>query len=120
MSPATGQTTAGRRCRSPVIRWWPPASLSTVSPSCSRGHGSLDPFAFPDLDVYYETWVAGGPGAFVMKVTDASQFADAIRRKIVLEITGDKLTDLRPRTVPARYEGYNCLIGEELHESGAR
>ena len=55
-----------------------------------------------------------------MKVTDASQFADAIRRKIVLEITGDKLTDLRPQTVPARYEVHNCLIGEELHESGAR
>ena len=35
---------------------------------------------------YYEQWVIGGPGAFTITVEDRSQFAEAIRRKLVLEI----------------------------------
>ena len=80
--------------------------------------GQPDSFPFPDLDLYYESCVIGGEGAFVVQVTDARQFAQAIRHKLVLEITGDKLTEARGRALPVRYENYNCLIGEELHESG--
>ncbi|WP_106753909.1 DUF1194 domain-containing protein [Pannonibacter carbonis] len=41
-----------------------------------------------NLDVYYETCVIGGPGAFVVPVRGADRFAEAIRRKLVLEIAG--------------------------------
>jgi hypothetical protein len=74
--------------------------------------------AFPDLDLYYERCVIGGPGAFALKVTDTGDFADTIRQKLVLEITGEKLTEAQPRALPAAYAPPNCLIGEELHESG--
>ena len=35
---------------------------------------------------YYQQSVIGGPGAFVIMVDDQSQFAEAIRRKLILEI----------------------------------
>jgi hypothetical protein len=35
---------------------------------------------------YYEQCVIGGPGAFTITVEDQSQFAEAIRRKLTLEI----------------------------------
>lgn len=73
---------------------------------------------FPELDTYYENCVVGGRGAFVLKVTNARDFAKAIRHKLVLEITGAKLTETRGRIVPVGNQDYNCLIGEELHESG--
>lgn len=41
-----------------------------------------------NLDVYYETCVIGGPGAFVVPVRGGERFAEAIRRKLVLEIAG--------------------------------
>ena len=37
---------------------------------------------------YYRRLVIGGPGAFAIAVDDVSHFADAIRRKLVLEIAG--------------------------------
>jgi hypothetical protein len=82
-----------------------------------------DAAAIPDLDAYYENCVIGGPGAFVMKVARAEEFAEAIRRKLILEITGPKLAwadDVRP--TPAAFPGkppYDCLIGEKLHETHA-
>jgi len=44
--------------------------------------------AAASLGVYYEDCVIGGPGAFMITVDDASRFALAIRRKLVLEIAG--------------------------------
>ncbi|MEW5423804.1 DUF1194 domain-containing protein [Amorphus sp. 3PC139-8] len=38
------------------------------------------------LRVHYERDVTGGPGAFVMVADDTTRFADAVRRKMVLEI----------------------------------
>jgi hypothetical protein len=67
----------------------------------------------PNLDVYYEDCVIGGPGAFLIPVHEMSQFALAVRRKLLLEIAG-----LPPRimqageTLPA--ERMDCLIGEKL------
>ena len=41
-----------------------------------------------DLDRYYTDCVIGGPGAFMVPVNDWSQFPEAIRRKLVLELAG--------------------------------
>ena len=45
----------------------------------------------PDIDVYYEKCVIGGDGAFVLRVTDLSQFPEAIRQKLVREISGTQV-----------------------------
>lgn len=70
-------------------------------------------FDLANLDIYYEDCVIGGFGAFVVPVRHVSQFASAIRRKLLLEIS-----DTRPRAVPARLQAQapriDCLIGEKL------
>lgn len=53
--------------------------------------------AFRELDRYYADCVTGGPGSFVMPVYDVAEFATAIRRKLVLEISG---LEPQPRLVP--------------------
>ena len=45
-------------------------------------------YSIPDLDVYYEDCVIGGPGAFLITVASLERFAEAVRRKLVLEIAG--------------------------------
>lgn len=72
------------------------------------------------LDVYYETCVIGGPGSFVIPVYDWDDFADAVRRKLVLEMVS------RPDTaviVPAQSlarDPTDCLVGEKLWEERRR
>jgi hypothetical protein len=70
-------------------------------------------YSIPDLDIYYADCVIGGPGSFVLPVADASQLADAIRQKLVLEIAGAP-----PRLVQVagtqRAPRIDCLIGEKL------
>jgi len=44
----------------------------------------------PDLDVYYRQNVVGGPGAFVIPAKSYNEFADAILRKLVAEISQDQ------------------------------
>ena len=69
-----------------------------------------------DLDVYYRACVAGGPGSFVIPVLDWSDFALAVRRKLVLEIVDEGgWTGL----VPVEAD-YDCLIGEKLWEEYRR
>ncbi len=41
-----------------------------------------------DLDVYYERFVIGGPGAFIVVAEDYTKFAEAILSKLILEIAG--------------------------------
>ncbi len=65
-----------------------------------------------NLDLYYEDCVIGGPGAFVMTVTDRETFKEAVRTKLVLEVSG--LAPERPRS--SRTEKVSCLIGEEMVE----
>ncbi len=64
------------------------------------------------LDIYYEDCVIGGPGAFFVSVQAPEQLADAIRRKLVLEIAGRE-----PALVPAQLAQapprIDCLIGEK-------
>ena len=67
-----------------------------------------------DLDLYYRACIIGGPGAFVVPVTDWDQFAAAVRRKLVLE-----LVDAGPMLEPVQAEppaDYDCLIGEKIWE----
>jgi len=75
--------------------------------------------SFRALDIYYQRCVIGGDGAFVLKVTEIGQLAEAIRRKLVIEISGPKLSELPPASsefAPAAYQAYDCFIGEELEE----
>lgn len=79
-----------------------------------------DSASIPDLDVYYQECVIGGDGAFLLKVTTVSQFAEAILRKLVIEISGLELSGTPQRqTGPVRVQypqPYNCFIGEEMQE----
>jgi len=64
---------------------------------------------FAHLDRYYAECVTGGPGSFVLPIYAASEFSTAIRRKLILEVSG--IAD--PTTVridaPAPID---CLQGE--------
>jgi hypothetical protein len=71
-------------------------------------------FDIAELDRYYAHCVIGGTGSFLVPVRDLAEFKLAIRRKLLLEISG-----LEPpaRVVPvqnAQEEGFDCLTGEKL------
>ncbi|MFG1209947.1 DUF1194 domain-containing protein [Xanthobacter flavus] len=70
----------------------------------------------PELDVYYEDCVIGGPGAFVIPVEKMEEFARAIRTKLVLEVAG-----VVPKPGPgliqhasAEQPRISCTIGEKI------
>jgi hypothetical protein len=50
--------------------------------------GLTNVYGIADLDRYYADCVIGGPGAFMVPVNDWSQFPEAVRRKLVLELAG--------------------------------
>lgn len=78
------------------------------------GFASID-----SLDVYYEDCVIGGPGAFLIVVRSAAQFATAIRRKLTLEIAGYRPSVISAQSmVPQRR--IDCLIGERLRQEWMR
>lgn len=65
-----------------------------------------------ELAHYYEDCVIGGFGSFLISVADRKEFPDAIRRKLILEMSG-----LRPRLMLAREEireKTDCMIGERI------
>ncbi len=67
----------------------------------------------PNLDRYYEACVIGGPGSFVVPVTDWAQFPAAVRRKLVQEMSD------APRPIPAAFHigpisPTDCNIGEHI------
>lgn len=43
-----------------------------------------------NLDLYYEDCVIGGPGAFIVVANSFEEFAEAVRRKLILEIAARK------------------------------
>lgn len=72
-----------------------------------------------DLDVYYRSCVIGGLGAFAIPVYDWSDFAEAVRRKLVLEIAD---VALAPEIIPAQAlvrDPTDCLIGEKIWQNRA-
>jgi hypothetical protein len=69
----------------------------------------------PDLHIYYEDCVIGGPGAFVVPVRERAQFADAIRKKLLLEVAGIRPAYDRPLVIPvASPPRVSCTIGEQM------
>lgn len=82
-------------------------------PLMTRRDGPTALWGIEDLDVYYENCVIGGPGAFVVPVTDWADFEAAVTRKLILELAGSA-----PRRIWRTAAGtpYNCLIGEEIWE----
>ncbi|WP_299782980.1 DUF1194 domain-containing protein [uncultured Roseobacter sp.] len=71
-------------------------------------------WGIPDLDIYYRHCVIGGPGAFVIPVLAWDQFADAVKRKLVLEIAGLPARIYRAQLT--QEQPYDCLIGEKMWE----
>src|SRR5262245_12953669 len=80
-----------------------PIMLKAASPSF---------FDLADLDRYYAACVIGGPGAFMVPVKEIGELKAAIRRKLLLEISG---WEPPPRVIPtqaATSEAYDCMVGE--------
>lgn len=80
-------------------------------------NGRPGPFGWPpieDLDLYYRDCVIGGPGAFMVVANSFDEFAEAVRRKLILEIAG--AVPPQPRLVPAQLAPERvappCNIGE--------
>ncbi|EUB98993.1 protein of unknown function DUF1194 [Rhizobium sp. CF080] len=64
------------------------------------------------LDKYYGDCVIGGPGSFVLPVNKIEDFAVAVRRKLVMEISG--LTPAATvRKIASSQPSSDCLVGEK-------
>jgi hypothetical protein len=66
------------------------------------------------LDIYYEDCVIGGPGAFALAVRERSQFVEATRRKLLLEIAAPAQSAARLAPASADAPRVDCLIGERM------
>ncbi len=66
-----------------------------------------------DVSRYYAECVIGGPGSFMLPVTNAGEFAVAIRRKLILEVAGGFPASVVPAAAEAPVD---CLAGEKLRE----
>jgi hypothetical protein len=83
-------------------------------------------FDLRNLDIYYADCVIGGPASFIVPVRSEPDFQPAIRRKLLLEIAGDKRTVARliptqaAPDAPERLQPspdaprIDCMIGEQL------
>jgi hypothetical protein len=87
-------------------------------------HDTMSSFwGIPDLDVYYTRCVIGGPGAFVVPVYDWDAFAEAVKRKMVLEIVALPQPSQPAPEQLIRIQAaapYDCMIGEALWERNRR
>jgi hypothetical protein len=68
--------------------------------------------SFEDLDLYYAECVTGGPGSFVLPIHVVSEFATAIRRKLILEVSGP--IDAPEMVKANAVEPFDCLVGEHF------
>lgn len=73
-------------------------------------------FDIRQLDKYYTDCVIGGVGAFMIPVTEEKEFPVAIRKKLLLEISG---ITVQPRVIRTQAtkdpeEKIDCLIGEKM------
>ena len=70
---------------------------------------------FSHLDQYYAQCVTGGPGSFVLPIHAAAEFSTAIRRKLILEVSG---TQDKAKVVLAGADApIDCLQGERDRRS---
>jgi len=65
------------------------------------------------LAEYYEDCVIGGPGAFMVTVSERDKFVEAIRTKLVLEVAG-KMPQARVIPAAASAPRVSCTIGERI------
>lgn len=81
-----------------------------------EGEGSA--WYLDNMDIYYKECVVGGRNAFVVPVWDWDDFPKAVRRKLLLELSGApppaSLAALRPRTWRAATGKFNCLDHEAI------
>ena len=71
---------------------------------------TASPFDVENLDEHYRDCVIGGLGSFMMPVQDRSQFAEAIKTKIIREIAGQEPA---VRLIPAQVRSNtNCSAVE--------
>jgi len=89
-------------------------------PLMTRG-GFTGAYDVNDLDRYYSDCVIGGPGAFMIPVNDWTQFPEAIRRKLVLELAGAATPQwaadeaAHPPVVLAQDKSIaDCQVGEKM------
>lgn len=83
--------------------------------------GLISAYDVDDLDRYYTDCVIGGPGAFMVPVNGWSQFPEAVRRKLVLELAGpasphqaaEEAAD-PPVVFAQAQQSYDCMVGEKL------
>ncbi|MEO1703281.1 MAG: DUF1194 domain-containing protein [Pseudomonadota bacterium] len=86
-----------------------------------------DPFNFRfagqevSLDAYYQSCVIGGPGSFLIPVTSWNGFADAVRRKIIMEVASitpprdnSALPVVRAQFLDISPPFVDCGIGEKV------
>lgn len=66
---------------------------------------------FPEIDRYYEDCVIGGFGSFLLTAQSTGDLAGAIRRKLILEISG--LPAESRFRLAAGHEPVDCLVGEK-------
>ncbi len=66
---------------------------------CRSNDCSGRPVAY-DLEEAFAKWIIGGPGSFVITVDSATSFADAVRRKLILELAGLTPDESRPPRKP--------------------
>ncbi|TIP34631.1 MAG: DUF1194 domain-containing protein, partial [Mesorhizobium sp.] len=78
-------------------------------------------FDVENLDRYYSDCVIGGPGAFMIPVNDWTQFPEAIRRKLVLELAGpaspqwaEEEAAHPPIVLADDRRAADCLVGEKM------
>lgn len=71
-------------------------------------------FDLANLDAYYEDCVIGGPGAFIVPVHEEKNFASAIRRKLIREISGGPARIIHAQAAWRAPSRVDCKIGEKL------
>ena len=82
----------------------------------SSGYSSS--YDVEELDVYYSECVVGGPGAFTIPVNDWSQFAEAVRRKLVIELAGPEYGPQDAQIIKVQASApYDCLVGEKTWQN---
>jgi hypothetical protein len=64
------------------------------------------------LDKYYADCVIGGPGSFVLPVHNIEDFAVAVRRKLVMEIS-DRGPKAGVQKIASTDQQMDCLVGEK-------
>jgi hypothetical protein len=80
-------------------------------PVMIRTRASAGRHSIAGLDFYFEDCVIGGPGAFVVVINDADEFAEVIERKLVMEVSS--LPPLIRVTSVPRPKHMDCLAGEK-------